>query len=221
MKLFNKFVNNLNKNTEINIKYKDESSFMKFLSFILFFVKFETFTTTIGNDIYLPNKKYVLDNDLDSVVLVGHEYVHVKDSKKIGSLIYKLMYLFPQILILLLPLAFININFIFLALCILPLPAYFRKNIEIRGYTATLMCCNLILEKQEFSLEDRKLKLLVLVHELNEQFTGAFYYFMWPFGVVKTLKENLDKILNDDILNDQTFAEVHLAMKDVLNIYEV
>lgn len=196
---------------------------MRALSHILFFVKFDTFATTIGNNIYLPSEEYVKSKELDSITLVGHEFIHVRDEQRLGSFLYKFLYLFPQILaVILIPLFFINIYLgLFGLFCLLPLPAYFRRSIELRGYTGTLLGCNLILKKQGVSLLDRQVRLKILVDELNIYFTGSAYYFMWPVGITDKLKENLDKVLSDDILNDQTFAEINLAMEDTFEKYEI
>lgn len=221
--MFDEFIKNLNKITSINIKYKDDSLLMKILSYVLFFVKFNTFATTIGNNIYLPNREFIKSKELDSIALVGHEFVHVRDEQRLGSFIYKFLYLFPQILVVIfIPLCFINIYLGLIGLFfLLPLPAYFRRNLELRGYTGTLLGCNIILKRQGVNFEDRVSRLTALVDELNVYFTGSFYYFMWPFGVRAKLKENLEKVLLGDILNDQTFAEINLAMEDTFEKYDI
>jgi len=97
---FNTFVNELCKDTPIKIAYKDESLFMKLIGALLFFNKsfMKLFITTIGNTVYYPNRQVIIEHEKDAILVLAHEYEHIKDNQRLGRVIYPLMYLFPQCL---------------------------------------------------------------------------------------------------------------------------
>lgn len=213
---FYTFVNELKKhNPKLNVKFKNESILMKLLGKLLFFNKsfMKTFTTTIGNTIYFPSKEYVSNLSLGSIIVMAHEYRHTQDNKKLGFL-YNLIYLFPQILVMFSLLTFVvGWWALLLLIFILPIPAYGRMKLELNGYTMTLFAFNEYYKTSNFSLEHRTSLLLNKANEINKHFTGASYYFMWPFGVEKQLIKNVNLIVTEQILNtDKIFEEVKEAM---------
>lgn len=186
--------------------YKDDSLLMKILSWILFFNKdfMTTYTTTIGETIYLPTyAKDCPQEQLDAIL--AHEYIHVLDYKK-EKLLFMLKYLFPQILF---PLALLILPFSWVASLIcavlfaLPLPAPWRTQYEIRGYKMTLAALNIIWKKQGKS-DDFIITNLNEVAEVIDKkcFKSSAYYFMWPFGVEKKLKQAIADIRTGDIFID-------------------
>ncbi len=183
----------------IRIGYKDSSKFMKLIGGLLFFNKgFMTdYITTIGKTIYFPNKESVTSRSAYKVL--AHEYVHIKDSERYGSILYSLMYLFPQILALFGLLFLFKIYFVLFFICLLPLPAYWRSRIELRGYAMSLFMEHK--EGRVFGVEG-----------INDQFIGSGYYWMWPFGVKKELHKFVEKIESGDILSDEVFAIVNSAI---------
>lgn len=171
---------------DLEIKYKDESTFMKTLGKLLFFNKsFMTqFTTTIGSTIYFPNRKFEQIRPVSTLIVLLHELVHVHDAKKWTRPIFSFLYLFPLSLSLLfLPLLFFSWK-IFLPLLIislLPLPAYFRMSFEKRAYLVSLYCAQKLSVKKQFNIN-----LENAAKGYLENFKDSDYYFMWPFS-------NLDK----------------------------
>ena len=184
---------------EIKIAFKDESLLMKLVSIILFFTKdFMTqFTTTLGNTIYFPSRKWLEENEHTATRVLAHECIHLHDRKVMNRkgtiFLYPFLYLFPQILAvfsLLAFLAFININWLFcllFLLCLAPLPAPGRFYLEVRGYTM-----NLFIKSLEAAYGHYGYNVEEHVNGIAKQFTGANYWFMWPFHahVVKTLLKN-------------------------------
>jgi hypothetical protein len=216
MDRFNKIIK-LIKNKKIKIKFKNKSLLMKIISKILFFnKKFMTnYTTTIGNTIYFPSRDFLYNDNIFSEEILLHELVHINDNKK--DLLFPIKYLFPQILF---PLSFfllfLNI-WIFLPVAILlllPLPAIFRKNYELRGYTASLIAANEIWKEKNVPLDMREKNLHIIAQHINTIFTGPQYYYMWRFGVRKELNLIIDKILNESIVKtDPSYEEIVQLIK--------
>ena len=163
---------------DVQIKFKDESKFMKILKKVMFFNKnFPRYTTTIGSNIYFTSReefqyreKYAPKGLFGTI---AHEYVHMWDDKQ--SRWFKLKYLFPQILTifsLLALLSFISPLFIvFLAFLIFAYPFHSegRTEAELRGYTMSLLVDRLI---DNVKPEDN-IRLSHIVSNFN---TGAYYY---------------------------------------------
>jgi hypothetical protein len=180
------------------IKYKNESLLMKILGKIMFFNKdfMKSYTTTIGSTIYYPNETFIKSRPVSSNTILLHELVHINDSKKITSLVYSFLYLFPQILILLFfPLLFVSWKVALLALLFAaPLPAYFRMNFEKRAYFTSLYVLNEYGKKLNFnpSLDKQK-------YDFVTQFKGSSYYWMWYFsGIEKDFDDAIEKIRNNE-----------------------
>lgn len=171
---------------DLQVQYKDQSTFMKILGMILFFNKsFMTdYTTTIGSTVYFPTASFPQNNSTSASIVLMHELVHISDEKKWGRLIFSFLYLTPQILVLLcLPLLFIN-WYIALPLLLLfasPLPSWFRMYFEKRAYMASLYVLNALSKKQGFPALLASQEGIWL-----EQFQGSGYYYMWPFSNLKT-----------------------------------
>lgn len=202
---FDKFLKKLQEDTpKFNIKYKNESKFMKFLGALLFFNKgFMTkYVTTIGSTVYYPDKLFI-EKEKVAIEILAHEFVHTKDSNK--SFLFSPLYLFPQILapfMLFFMFASIWLGLGLFALFILPLPAPFRMHYEVRGYTMSLFMINKFLVDQNKDQEERRKVLYDIAGNINKNFTSFAYYLMWPFGVTKKLKQNIDKIVSNKILEE-------------------
>lgn len=155
----------------MKIRFKDESKFMKFLGFLLFFNKnfMTTYTTTIGSTVWFPSREFVKARP-DVWKILCHEAVHYEDAKKYKIGFY-LWYLFPQVLTPLALLAVFNLWFLLFLVCLLPLPAPGRKWAEMRGYAMTLAV--------EYWRSHQRLA--GPPDQIVKQFTGMSYYLMWPF----------------------------------------
>src|SRR5208282_4238572 len=165
------------------VKYKDQSTFMKILGGILFFnpAFMNNYITTIGDTTYFPSESFVSKDPLNASIVLLHELVHVTDEKTYSKFLFGLSYLFPQILAPLCAILFffthwyiaLPIMLLFLA----PLPAPFRMNWEKRAYIAALYAQNAIAKR----LNDGTSLPNAMTYDLT-QFTGGAYYFMWPFS---------------------------------------
>lgn len=171
---------------ELQVKFKDESTLMKVLGKLLFFNKdFMTkYSTTIGNTVYFPNRDYLKNNNIINTITFLHELVHIEDAKRVGILMFSLLYLSPQIFaVLTIPLFFINwwLALILSVILMAPLPAFFRMFFEKRAYFTSLYVANKLSVKYKFNplLDENKDMFL-------QQFKNSSYYFMWIFP-------NLDK----------------------------
>lgn len=170
---------------DLQIKYKDQSAFMKFIGTLLFFTPafMTTYTTTIGSTVYLPSSSFVNSRPVSAAIVLLHELVHINDSHKLSKPLFGFLYLVPQILALFcLPLFLISWK-IALPLVLLfasPLPAYFRMYFEKRAYFTSL-----------YSLYNLSIRLnfkpLMASQEqfFVQQFKTSAYYFMWPFNNIQ------------------------------------
>jgi Zn-dependent protease with chaperone function len=224
---FDKFEASLAKKLPgFQVKYKDESTFMKLIGMLMFFNKtFMTgFVTTIGYTVYLPTRA-----KSGSISTLAHEYRHAKDASQITRVLFGMLYLLPQLLgipgalaaLILVPLLLFGVvswswwllPLMLTALFLAPLPAYFRKKYEVNGYTMSLFMTNELLKEGGFDKNARKERLTASAARYNKNFTGANYYFMWPFGVEEDLQEALDKILSEEISKEH---EVYQEILDAL-----
>jgi hypothetical protein len=188
------------------IKFKNESPLMKFISKILFFKKdFMSCTTAWGNTIYLSDRKIFEANPDAYVSTFCHEFVHMLDEQE-NPVLYKLKYIFPQILSLLSLGAFfalLNPWFLMFLLCLLfllPIPST-RSGIELRGYGMSIKCSlwagNIISNER--------------IEQIIDQFSSSAYYFMCPFRLY--VRKRLDYyLISNDCLNDK-----NKAYQDVYN----
>lgn len=201
---------------DLQIKYKKDNFLMKILGKILFFNPefMSSYTTTIGHNVYYPNKSFVKTRPVSASIILLHEISHMYDSKKIGKLLFILSYLFPQILSLLfIPLLFISwkIALPFLLLSA-PLPAIFRMYYEKRAYISSLYVMYVLGKKMKFDpkLEERKQNFI-------KQFIGSYYYFMWPFSNINQEFDNaMAKIQSDQHpFKDNLFDILDQLLKQV------
>ncbi len=202
---------------DLEVKFKNESTFMKIIGYALFFNKaFMTgYVTTIGSKVYFPSKE-LLENRAShsAIITLAHEVRHVHDFQKVGSLWFSLGYLFPQILAPLM-LCLIPINWILalilFVVCLAPWPAYWRMKAELSGYTMTLFTANELMKELDISLEDRTNKLYQMAEDKNKHFTTFGYYLMWPFGVTDKLKTAAFHIVNEK-LDGEIYKDIKEAL---------
>lgn len=128
------------------VKYKDESWFMKLLGFIAkpFCPTYmTTYTTTFGTTVYFPNKAFVTDNYGRAWKILAHELTHGIDWLR-TPVRFILEYSLPQGLALLAlgaigalwnPWWLLMLLFI---LALAPWPAPGRYKWELRGYTMSM-----------------------------------------------------------------------------------
>lgn len=199
--VFKEFESEMHKHYNFDIKYKNQSLFMKFLGTLLFFNKgfMTTFITTIGSTIYFPDEEFILKDEFGSCQILAHELVHVKQANKYSKILFSFLYLFPQCLVFLALLAPISLWFLLFLVCILPIPAPFRTAFEIGGYTMSLFVsylCGKYVRK--ISDADLHSYLEASAEYIDKTyFKGPAYWFMWPFGT--NLSNKITDIENDVI----------------------
>jgi hypothetical protein len=200
-------------NSDLKIKYKDQSRLMKIISKLLFFNKDinTRFTTTLGSNVYFPSFDYVKNDPNSAISTLCHEYKHSIDFK--NDKLFVIKYGFPQILgLLFLPLIFFSFWFIIpFIICVLPLPAYFRKEYELEAYKITLFVKYLRLKNKGYSLHEIKEILLQSIDYIDQNFTGPNYYYMWVFGVKKDLIGFCDKLTNNEV----DYYEIRKVLEEV------
>src|SRR5271166_3790074 len=125
---------------------KSDSTSMKVLGWLLGLFGAKTFMTsfwtTIGNTTYCPTDPVALQ---DQWIVLMHEGKHVVQQKSMGLLLYFFLYLFPLSLS---PLFFLMgflfwPMFILAAVTLAPLPAPWRKDAELQGYTTAIILSGL------------------------------------------------------------------------------
>jgi len=162
---------------DLQIKYKDQSTFMKVLGKLMFFAPaFMTeYVTTIGNTVYLPNDQFIVTNPKGFTGVFIHECTHMHDEKKIGFW-FNLAYLFPQILsLLVLLLLFVMTWKIVLPLALLmlaPWPAVWRMQFERKAYFVQMYA----------EYEMYKYDPVMAAMQAATYFKNSAYYWMWVFG---------------------------------------
>jgi len=207
---------------DFELKFKDESKFMKPLGKLLFFnKKFMTgYITTIGKTVYWPNKEMFDSDPRRSFLTLAHEYVHVLDYVQ-KPVRFTLGYFFPQILAapallfvllspILVPLIIFGIlsPYFLLSLVTLaflaPIPSPGRKSAEMRGYGMSIKVNTWLHGGVNQSYIDW----------CANQFTGSAYFYMWPF------ESNVKKELAEwaDVHNVSCLSDKNQAYKEVFDI---
>ncbi len=119
---------------------------------------------------------------------LAHETIHEYDRKRLGSFLFTLIYLSPQILAVFSLLSIFAVWNLWWLLCLLfllflaPIPSPGRAYIEMRGYRMNVMLARRIYnENVEY----------VSNWVAETQFCGPSYYFMMPFKhyVIKKLQQ--------------------------------
>lgn len=183
------------------VREKSSSWVMNLFGKVLFFAPgfMTNFVTTLYPEVYVPSLKRWNSNHANSISILSHEYVHLRDRKRLGWL-FNLLYLSPQIFFLFFPLLacfgaplwFILLGVVFL----LPLPSLGRMWGEVRGYRMTMAV--------HFWLTGRKYN----VERIASHFIGPDYYYMWPFKahIRGVFEKEYQKILDNNLSNE--LAEV-------------
>lgn len=190
----------------IKIKFKNESRFMKVLGVLLFFnPKFMTrFITVIGKTVYFPSRHRLEKNPDGAAQVLCHELVHITDEQQVGSLLFRLSYLFPQCFALLALLTIVAGPWPLLFLLFLvPLPAPFRTFWELRGYAVT----DAVVHRAAGRFTSKSW--------MAGQFTTGSYFFMWPFAA--DIENRIEK--NRNLIAQGRLKEKIPASVDILNAY--
>lgn len=171
----------------LQVKYKDQSLFMKILGFILFFNPdfMNSYITTIGDTVYFPTAAFISSHPISAPIVLMHELVHISDQNKVSKPIFALSYLLPQILAPLCAILFFFVHwYIVLPIVLLflaPLPAYFRMYWEKRAYMAALYVQQSLSKLKSFNPN-----LAAQIVDDIAEFKTSDYYWMWPFANIDT-----------------------------------
>lgn len=175
----------------VSIIFKSESTLMKIISKILFWLPGDQFmkgyTTTLGRTIYLSDHYAGLaEPSAGETATIVHELVHVEQFDRLGKVGMALAYLFPQTLSLLSLFSLLaltgNLWFLFFLLFLgflAPIPAPWRMIYEVEAY-ATGYAAFFWAHGREVPMIDEEGVEKRLGGYLS-QFTGWSYYKMWPF----------------------------------------
>lgn len=199
---------------DFEIRFKDASPWMKFLNFFaqIFNKDFMTrYITTTGSKVYFPTKKFLLDEQAGNVAVLAHELVHMLDRRHQGTVLYFLRYAFPQILAALAILSIFaiwDLRFLLALLFLLalaPLPAPGRRDIELDGYTMSLA----VGYWRTGLMRDSEIEWYA------KQFSGAAYYFMWPWhtAITNELRVRALRIRTGEVLEIPVFRKVYEIVK--------
>lgn len=200
---------------KLQIKYKDESFLMRFISkFLVFNRGFMTsYTTTVGDTIYFPSSKFVKSHPISSSVVLLHELVHLHDQKKVTKPLFALSYLFPQILV---PICFLlcalvswKIMLPLSLLCMAPVPAIFRMYWEKRAYISSFYVLQVLGKRLKFNPHLRTQENVFLRY-----FHGSSYYYMWPFH---DIDNQFDKARESAVAGVRPFEDPVFDMLDDLS----
>lgn len=213
MNRFDRFLSLLQQRLpNFQVKAKENSKLMVFLSWLLFFNKsfLSSFVTTIGQTVYFPQKRLQKKNRFDLITL-AHEYIHARDGSKLGNFLFGFLYLFPVSLapfMLLLTMVSWPLGLFLFAFFLTPLPAPGRMYLERRGYLVSLLIYNETLKEKHLTAPLRKELLLEQAQKYERHFIGPTYYFMWPWGSKKFFQEKIDKIVTGEILQEEAWVEI-------------
>lgn len=175
----------------IRVKFKEESSWMSFLSVMLFFHKdFMTkYSTVWGNTIYFPSRKWLREDPIRAYALLIHELNHLFDRSSAGKIKYNFLYYFPQVLgLLFFPLHALHYDILsyIMLIFLLPFPsprAYYEK----RAYMAQLYALYHLHEK--FDYTDEHFDLAHRAKTFGNLFNSLDYYFMLPCSLKKEFEQ--------------------------------
>ena len=78
----------------------------------------------------------------------------------------------------------------------------------------SLFVYNLYLKHNNFLYDERKERLINMCDSYDFYFTGANYYFMWPFGVKAELKKFASEVVNERIDYPDTYTNVSRAFRE-------
>lgn len=199
-----------------HIQFKDELWWWKLVYYVgfvwLFNKKFLThYITTFGAGVHFPNRtKFLLDPEAATDIL-AHELVHMIDKRKNGFFGHEVAYAMPQVLTIFTVFSLGAIwhtaflGFLVFLLALIPWPAFWRKNIEMRGYT---MSAAVFYWRWNVYGDDQ--------HEKNaEQFSGSAYYFMWPWHkkAKGELIRRFEAVKDGTILQEKVFRDVYEIVK--------
>jgi hypothetical protein len=194
--------------------YKNESMLHKIIGFILFFnpAYMTNYITTFSNKCAFPSLSMIQRDPEVAAQVLAHEGRHAID-ERVNPILYKIKYLFPQILALLALLSIMSIwwrpaLWFLLALILLgPLPAYWRTHYELRAYTITLAVAYYSTGSISYAN--------IVLENIISRFTGPSYWYMWPFKGY--IREELSRALTE--ITTGTLHQYDLYAAEIRELY--
>lgn len=201
--LSKKFLSEVTRTISPKFDIREKSNptpFMKIISFFvsLFNKRFNTgYITVIAGTMWVPEGYMTRAPDISVVELLAHETMHELDRKKLGTFLFSFLYLTPQTLAVLSLLSLLAIWFsnawlfcLLFLLCLAPIPSPARMHFELRGYRTNVFFMRHVDKISEEELPNK-------IEYILQQFTGPYYYFMWPFKK-HLIKNLLDRSCESD-----------------------
>lgn len=196
----------------VRIRFKDKSWTMRLLGRLTPWDSgFMQRPTTVGTTVYFPSQKWVDQNAQTAWMQLAHELVHVGDYRRLGWRFHA-AYAMPQLLAVFSLMTFVFYSWwpaLFL-LFLLPIPAPWRMQFEMRAFAMTLAT--------HFWLNGGGIP-QEMKAKIARNFTGPRYYWAWPFkkAVKKRIGRWTKKILCGELLTNPefqaTYGEVHDLIK--------
>jgi hypothetical protein len=191
---------------------KADSPLQRLIGKLMFFNRayMERFTTTLYPKVYLGAVS-VGRTDRAHAALLAHEFVHLYDQKR-SRVGFPLKYLFPQVLALGAIGALWHPWFLACLLALLPLPAYWRMQSELRGYA---MNCAMQFWMNGYIDPDYK-KFVIA------QFTGWNYYRMWPDTIdMESRLKMIEKDIRSGAICDGEEGKPYLIVRTLLEKHDL
>lgn len=171
----------------------------------------DSYVTVLFGNVWVPGNWFdesgrLEKKEMQVIEILMHEMVHEYDRKKLGNMLFTLIYLFPQFLGLLSLLSILSfiwpwmIWFLAFSVFLLPLPAPGRAWLEVRGYRINVAIAKL------FNGERYAEVFAGMI--FNRQFKSSSYYWMLPFFKKKAIRELTD------------MNKINHIQKDMLKWYE-
>ncbi len=107
----------------LKIKFKDESWIQRFVGLLTypFNHRYQNYKTTFGKTVYFPTRDSYYKSDT-SYIMLAHEFVHVWDAER--DKLFRLKYVFPQVLVVLPLLAYAVLAWPFTWILLIPVVGY-------------------------------------------------------------------------------------------------
>jgi len=199
-----KFLDEVTKKISPNFNIKSKSEKSGLYAIVSPFIKLfnkevdTRYITVLFGTMWVPDD-FFDSTDNSMLQILAHETRHEYDRKIYGSVLFSLIYLFPQVLVLLSVLSVLSIwlgpawlLWLLALLFLAPLPAPGRAYLERNGYRI-----NYLIERWGNGSNEEDMK--AISEWYANHFTGSSYYFMFPFRnyIVKELTDE-DSIKKDD-----------------------
>ena len=192
--------------SKFEIRDKKDSFIMRLLSRLLFFNKnfLTNYVTTVYPKVYVPKLPWKENDPISAIATLAHEYVHLKDRKRMGYL-FNFLYLFPQNLVFFSLLGIFNPWWYLCLLCALPIPSPTRAWLEYRGYRMTLFVYEYFGAMR--NIDD-------FTDWIAEHFTNSSYYWMFP------AKSYIKNKLKRDLLLYGTQQKDISEIREIISVLE-